>query len=300
MTLSAQQIFSEQGYLVIKNAIPELSIKKCLHWLEVIKKRRFLLYYTQSSHRWVRPSLTKQGFLLESILNPSQQRQAPVFADSVQHLIYHDAVYSALRSVCPDSLDFVSWQDMAFDRSTGTVDHIDSWYLDTEKPGGVLGLWIALEDILIDSGPFFVCPKSHLLGEIPKSEYPDHDSFLACVQRRIHEHKLVKTPMLLKRGDIIIWNSLLIHGAFSPSHSALSRKSLTAHFYPLGKRRNDSLYSRGFLSDLRRLRPTQHSRIYRLSKPGRTPFFYAIGGPLLALKDRLGMISSNSWNMRRN
>jgi phytanoyl-CoA hydroxylase len=300
MNPTAQGDYSKQGYIVVRNALPHPLVKRCLHHLESIKKRKFFIFYTQSTHRWERPRLSRNGFLIESILNPSQQIQAPRFAASVRDLIYHNAVYDALSSVCPACLDFVSWQDMAFDRSTGTVDHIDSWYLDTEQAGGVLGLWIALEDIFIESGPFFVCPKSHLLGEIPKSLAPSHDSFLSYVQKRIEDHGLKKVPMLLRQGDIIIWNSLLIHGALSPIDDSYSRKSLTAHFYPLGKRRNDALASNDLTADLHRLRPTIHPRIHRLSKPGRSPLFYAIGGPLLALKDRLGVVSSSAWNMRRS
>jgi len=295
-----QKAYSDQGYVVLKNAIPLPLVQKCVRHLESIKRRKSFLFYTQSTHRWERPRLSSNGFLIESILNPSQQIQAPRFAATVRELIYHGAVFDALASVCPGCHDFISWQDMAFDRSTGTVDHIDSWYLDTEQAGGVLGLWIALEDIFMESGPFFVCPKSQLLGEIPKSLAPTHDLFLAVVQERLLKHELAKVPMLLRQGDILVWNSLLIHGAFSPSDDSYSRKSLTAHFYPLGKRRSDASATSSLLTDLRRLRPTIHPRIHRLSKPGRTPLFYAIGGPLLALRDRLGVISSSAWNMRRS
>jgi len=294
-----QKAYSDQGYVVVKNAIPLPLVQKCVRHLESIKRRKSFLFYTQSTHRWERPRLSSNGFLIESILNPSQQIQAPRFAASVRELIYHNSVFDALSSVCPGCFDFVSWQDMAFDRSTGTIDHIDSWYLDTEQAGGVVGLWIALEDIFMESGPFFVCPTSQLLGEIPKSLAPSHDVFLASVQERIHDNELVKVPMLLRQGDILLWNSLLIHGAFSPLDDSYSRKSLTAHFYPLGKRRNDASANQIFLADLRRLRPTIHPRIHRISKPGRTPLFYAIGGPLLALRDRLGVMSKNAWNMRR-
>ena len=182
---------------------------------------------------------------------------------------------------------------MAFDQSTGTVDHLDSWYLDTESPGGVIGVWIALEDISPESGPFFVCPRSHLLGSIPRSSVGDHNQFLDIVQSRLSTHDLKKIPMHLNKGDILLWNSLLIHGAFSPASQTFSRKSLTSHFFPLGMRRNDALSTTAFLNDLRNVRSTVNPRLFRLIKPGRSPIFYALGGPLLAIKDRIGYISSS-------
>ena len=46
------------------------------------------------------------------------------------------------------------WQNMFFDKSVGTVDHFDSWYLDTDPPGSLIGAWFALEDIDGKGGTF--------------------------------------------------------------------------------------------------------------------------------------------------
>ena len=56
-------------------------------------------------------------------------------------------IESALRGLNENAKGFGMWQNMLFDKSTETVDHIDSWYLDTEDRGGVIGAWVALEDI---------------------------------------------------------------------------------------------------------------------------------------------------------
>ena len=291
--------YHSQGFQIFKNAIPAPLINDLLVSFAKVVRRKSFLYYSQSTHRWLTPHLSKNGFLTDSILNPSLQVQAPFFSHFVKQVIYSQGVYNALCAVSNDVQDFVSWQDMAFDQSTGTIDHFDSWYLDTEKPGGVIGAWIALEDISPESGPFFVCPRSHLLPSVSKADIPDHDQFLSLIQSRIIDNNLERIPILLKKGDVLLWNSLLIHGAFTPSSTEYSRKSLTSHFYPLGKRRNDCFLDKNFLLDLRRLKPTCNSRIFRLIKPGRSPAFYALGGPILALKDRFGMISSSAWNMRR-
>ena len=44
-----------------------------------------------------------------------------------------------------------------FDRATGTIDHIDTWYLDTEPMGHLIAAWVALEDI-DGQGEFHVYP----------------------------------------------------------------------------------------------------------------------------------------------
>jgi len=300
MSTPIAELYSEQGYFILRDTIPGPLIDNCLRALNAAKKRKSFVYYSQSTHRWITPQLSPSGFLTDSILNPSQHVQAPSLASSVRNIIYHQSVSDALSCIYPLHRDFVSWQDMLFDRSTGTIDHLDSWYLDTEVEGGLVGVWFALEDIAQQSGPFFVCPGSHKLGKISRETYPSHSSFLGKVQSRIVDHNLQRVPMCLHKGDILVWNSLLIHGAFDCQNEALSRKSLTSHYFPLGCRRSDSLSLRQLMTDLRSLRSTRNARIHRLSKFGRTPAFYAIGGPFLAIAQKVGCAIGDSWNMRRS
>ena len=66
---------------------------------------------------------------------------------------------------------------ICFDKSTGTVDHLDTWYLDTNPNGKLIAAWFALEDIKGDGGSFHIYPGSH------KEESKDwinssHDSYI--------------------------------------------------------------------------------------------------------------------------
>ena len=66
---------------------------------------------------------------------------------------------------------------MLFDKSTGTVDHIDSYYLDTNPMGRLIAAWFALEDINGDGGAFNIYPGSHLINS---NEWigMNHDEFV--------------------------------------------------------------------------------------------------------------------------
>ena len=66
---------------------------------------------------------------------------------------------------------------MFFDKSTATIPHIDSWYLDTLPKGDLLGAWIALEDIRSENGSFYVYPGSHL-NDWSGLEGFSHDQFI--------------------------------------------------------------------------------------------------------------------------
>tara|TARA_Y100001968_G_scaffold17076_1_gene13562 strand:- start:643 stop:1086 length:444 start_codon:yes stop_codon:yes gene_type:complete len=133
------------------------------------------------------------------------------------------------------------WQNMLFDKSTGTIDHIDSWYLDTNPPGSLLAAWVALEDIDGKGGSFHVYPKSHKNSS--KSWIGlDHNKLIDWT--KLCQKKYEKKKILLKKGDVLIWHPLLIHGSSSQKEAGFSRKSITAHYCP-----NDLLMGGNGLSE---------------------------------------------------
>ena len=119
---------------------------------------------------------------------------------------------------------------MLFDKSTGTVDHIDSWYLDTNPFGHLVAAWVALEDIDGTGGSFHVYPESHLDLDQSWRNINSHDDFLSWSNNL--SSKYMKKEALLKKGDVLFWHPLLIHGATNQLIDGRTRKSLTAHYFP--------------------------------------------------------------------
>jgi phytanoyl-CoA hydroxylase len=231
--------YQEHGYVVLRNVLPDEPIDRFTQAFETIKQNPYFVYYSQSLQRCMRPSVSERGYLIESMQNASRLALHRDFARTFQDCIYHQAVARAL-SLVSGAQQHVSWQNMLFDQSTGTVEHQDSWYLDTDPPGQLMGVWYALEDIEEGSGPFFVCPRSHKLGMLDRAAYPEHRAFVAAVRNLMGEHSLELEPCLLRRGDVLIWHPYLVHGALTQTDAALSRKSFTSHFYPRGSRAKDT------------------------------------------------------------
>ena len=254
--------YAERGYVVLRGVLPDAPIERFLRAFERTKRNPYFVYYSQSLQRCMRPSLSEHGFLIESMQNASRLALHREFARSYQDCIYHPEVARAL-SLVSGAQQHVSWQNMLFDQSTGTVEHQDSWYLDTDPPGQLMGVWYALEDIQEGSGPFFVCPRSHKLGLLDRAAYPEHRAFVAAVRQMMGEHQLELEPCLLQRGDLLIWHPYLIHGALTQSESRLSRKSFTSHFYPRGSHAKDT-ESKKLLSiyDHAAPRPTRTPDLY--------------------------------------
>ncbi len=286
-----KQHYAEQGYVVFEDLIPESFIDSVLAGLESVKRKKFV-YYSQSVHRWITPSLSESGFLIDSMENPTWHLHLPALRSAAMRILYHPKVSDALMQIS-DVSHFISWQDMLFDRSVGTIDHQDSWYLDTLPYGRLIAGWFALEDIHPDSGPFFVYPGSHLLPRIGEKEYPAHTDFLAAIKDIRDKSGIEKKPMPLRKGSVLFWHPNLIHGADLVRDERYSRKSLTSHYYPVGLMRKDST---SLLEDLQQMKPTDNARMFRKGFP---ELSWVLKGHGYFLKDQILRDLEPIMNMRR-
>lgn len=106
------------------------------------------------------------------------------------------------------------------------------WYLDTNPNGKLVGVWIALEDIEETAGPFCIYSNSDT-SKIDPLDF-DFENLDSDFNFKSAFPGAVRYDFTARAGDILIWDSLSIHGALLPDNEAKTRKSITAHFYPLG------------------------------------------------------------------
>jgi len=234
---------ANDGYVIKRQVIPADVVDSLLARLERVKRSRRFRFRAQGTNSFESPNLDSNGNLRNSIQNPHLLGAMPRFRQAVESIVFSDYVFGALSSELGQG-PFVNWQTMLFDRSVGTKLHQDTWYLDTVPNGGVVGVWIALEDITQDCGPFKVYDNTSQRRVDPAAyNFDDLDSD-PDFKRDYPSSKC--TRLLLKKGDLIIWNSFLFHGADVPVSSQQTRKSLTAHFYKLGSEVQDPIIQRRF------------------------------------------------------
>ena len=262
--MDIKKCFDDNGYAIARSLISEELIDRTLYDLEKRKKSGHR-YFTQSTHTFVKYSdLTDEGFLKESIQSPHKQYSAGSLRDSVKRIISDNAISDCLESISGGFDSFVVWQSMLFDKSVGTVEHADTWYLDTNPKGLMIAAWIALEDIHEDSGRFFVVPKSNKLNldQNSRETIENHYDYASFISEYINKNNLERYAPALNKGDVLFWHPNTIHGSFSQSDKSRSRKSITCHFHPAGIGRKHMKTKEDICRIDRSLIPTANKRIF--------------------------------------
>ena len=220
----------EEGYILFKSVIPIEKINTILVELEKFKKSN-KLYYSQSEHNWrkIKQDLDSFGLLNCSFENFTDLPWAKNLSKAGREILQSEEIFNSLSELT-DYKEFCMWQNMFFDKSTGTIDHIDTWYLDTNPMGHLFGAWVALEDIDGSGGVFHIYPKSHL-SKNKKWMNTNHNEFIEWSKNEARNYK--KKEVFMKKGDLLIWHPSLIHGSSSQFKNGFSRKSLTAHYHPV-------------------------------------------------------------------
>lgn len=172
--------------------------------------------------------------------------------------------------ICPELKDIALWrplmdvmkmligEEMGLHLClTGWVSTQRSWHQDTYlNPPGLwsryCAVWIALEDISPDSGPFEFVPGSnnwevlrreklfaHLTNEEKTSAdwptFTQEDVARVCMEE-VARRKAEVHSFTAKAGDVLIWHSNLIHRGSPPKNPDLLRKSLICHYSSLAHR----------------------------------------------------------------
>jgi phytanoyl-CoA hydroxylase len=136
----------------------------------------------------------------------------------------------------------VLFQSINFVMGSEQDTHSDSIHMTTYPLGGLLGVWIALEDIDDDNGPLHYYPGSHKLPYYLNKDYDNEgNSFLIgnksystyerMIERKIKELGIEKKIFKAKKGDALIWHANLFHGGEAHTNKSKTRKSMVLHYF---------------------------------------------------------------------
>ncbi len=142
--------------------------------------------------------------------------------------------------------DVKLFQSINFITGSEQHTHSDSIHMTTFPLGGLLGVWIALEDIELDNGPLHYYPGSHKLPYYLNEDYNNEGSFFLTgdkdysqyekmVEEKLLQHSNKKSTFTAKKGDVLIWHANLFHGGEPHLNKAKTRKSMVLHYFAVDR-----------------------------------------------------------------
>ena len=138
----------------------------------------------------------------------------------------------------------VATNDLYFEYGSTQTLHQDMAVFPIEPKSYLVGVWIAAEDIQPDSGPLVYYPGSH--KEPMWEGFPDYpEQFLRTCSRDLHDQyhknlaelanaKYQRQRFTAKKGDVLFWHGMLVHGGEQDRNKDITRKSLVLHSIPKG------------------------------------------------------------------
>ncbi len=129
------------------------------------------------------------------------------------------------------------FQTLNFRVGTQQKAHSDTIHFNSTPQSFMCGAWLALEDVDKENGPLVYYPGSHLLPEFDlgdirlpaKSEY--YGEYENLVESVVKQNGLQPEYGILKRGQILVWSSNLLHGGSPITDSTRTRFSQVTHYF---------------------------------------------------------------------
>ncbi len=228
--------FDDNGYVVVRNLVPREQCNELLqNFRQEVKPYKGFIY-RQASANPEKHKYTESGFMLNSILNLQSvdSHHFSNFRKTGVGILSHPNLQEALKALMGESAKLV--QSMYFEGNPVTWAHQDCYYLDSERDGAMIGIWLALEDIHPAGGRFYIYPTSHKI-DIKKNGGDfdiafHHDRYKNLVKNIIQDFHLECTAPALRKGDVLFWGGKTIHGSLATFEPQYSRNSITGHYIP--------------------------------------------------------------------
>jgi phytanoyl-CoA hydroxylase len=171
----------------------------------------------------------------EDRVHPFKVNDLYLERDEVRRVCLSEGVGKILTELLEDEPVLVNTLNLA--QSSQQPDHVDSLYMTPHTAGGLIATWMALEDVLPDSGPLRYYPESHQIEQFRFSdgtfhandeEMPQWAEYMAGT---VEKRGLEETTFLAKKGDLFIWHAHLLHGGSEIETPGRTRNSLVSHFW---------------------------------------------------------------------
>lgn len=224
--------FEEQGFVLIRSAVEasKLQIVNDAFEAEIVPSRD---HFQRQTVGYAPHEFHANGYMKKAIMNIQDFKQAryQLFRSSFLDITTSKAINDLASQLIKANGSIV--YTMFFDGNQQTCAHRDSHTIDAEKEGGMIGVWIAAQDIHPSAGRFFLVEGSHRLA-VPELDalHPADSETPVKWTRWVGDSGLRVVAPQMRVGDIILFHSLTVHGSLPTTDPRFSRRSLTCHYIP--------------------------------------------------------------------
>ncbi|CAH2046117.1 unnamed protein product, partial [Iphiclides podalirius] len=237
LTPEQKRFYKENGYILIKNPFKEEELNRLSEEYDNLFRRKNESK-TESSwvgsdenHREVGSPYTVKGI-------HNVQMHHAVLAK----LLFHDEILDALEDIMETENIILHHTKAHYkppEKGASYPMHQDYQYF-PYKNDSMVAAFINFDDSGPENGGLFVYPGSHKLGPLDDVGARETKQFHYVDQNKFPIEKA--TPVIAKRGDVVIFSYLLVHGS-TPNFSKRPRRMLLiqyadAHDEPAGGERS--------------------------------------------------------------
>lgn len=240
---AALQFWIENGYVIIKNAIPETILQAAL--LDFDKGYSGMLPNLRFECEAAVKSRLPSPWQKEMNEHPAKALDLHFQSAAIRDLIFSEKITNFLALLF--NAPAFATQSLGFFLGSAQEGHQDSAYVAYSNPLQFCASWIALEDVTIGAGELFYYPGSHrfpnfLYGgkfkSLDEAKRMNQDTPRGQVAKHVQslvglasQYGLPKKLLDAKRGDALIWHADLVHGG-NPVSKEVTRKSVVTHYCP--------------------------------------------------------------------
>ncbi len=172
--------------------------------------------------------------------DPTRIQDAWKVSSPVHRLAAHPKVLSLLELLYGRAP--IPYQTLNFSKGSGQGFHSDAMSF-SSKPGGFLcGVWVALEDVTMESGPLVGAVGSHRLPTIELSDLgawageegnglgDSYKLYEEYVGAQLKQSGADIRPMPCKKGTVILWAANFIHAGAPVVDQEATRHSQVTHY----------------------------------------------------------------------
>jgi ectoine hydroxylase-related dioxygenase (phytanoyl-CoA dioxygenase family) len=168
--------------------------------------------------------------------HPYKLNQLHQQSQAIRQIFLHERIVRLMSLIFGSGV--VGVNSLTFQFGSQQIAHVDHVYMTPSPPRRMAAAWIALEDVEPDSGPLEFWPGSHRLPAFRFSNpYPYHympaeqDAHASYLSAQ--KHRFTPERFLAKKGDVLLWHSMLAHGGAPIENRARTRFSMACHYFSL-------------------------------------------------------------------